>query len=79
MGGDPAFAEALFDEGAEVFVVGVAGAVVAVEARFEGCAGGAGGLVREVYGKVREGGRGYKFWISWRNSRERSASFWAVG
>lgn len=54
--GNPTFGQTLLDQGAEVFVVGVSGAVVAVEARFEGCAGGAGGLVREVYGKGREEG-----------------------
>ena len=41
MGGDPTFGEALFDEGAEVFVVGVAGAVVFVEVGFEDFARGA--------------------------------------
>lgn len=38
-GGGPAFVDALLDEGAEVFVVGVAGAVVGVEVRFEVFAG----------------------------------------
>lgn len=39
---DLAFFQSLFDQGAEVEVVGVAWAIVAVEALFEGRAGGAG-------------------------------------
>lgn len=78
--GDPAFGETLLDQGAEIFVVGVAGAVVAVKPLFEGFAGGAERLISGAGGE-KEGGRGgwYKSLISWRNSRERSASFWAVG
>lgn len=47
---DPTFGQALLDQGAEVAVVGIAWAVVAVQALFEGFARGA---VRALLGRAR--------------------------
>ena len=53
----PTFGQALLDQGAEVSVVGIAWAVVPVQALFEGFAGGAGRLVR---GRGMEMGEGWR-------------------
>lgn len=76
VGCDPAFLETLLDELAEVFVVGVSWAVVAVQSEFEIFSGGAERrelceslIVEDGYAFI------YKFWTSCRNSRDRCASF----
>jgi hypothetical protein len=78
--GDPAFFKTLLDVFAEVLVVRIVWAIVLVESFFEGFAGS---TARLLVGWDEESGWWqaalYKSLISCRNSRERSASFWAVG